>query len=94
MRGKACFSPTKALYLLWMHTRLADALKTLYERNAFGVCAKLGETLNVPTSRIRLLFIYSSFFTAGSPLLIYFIGVGLLEFRKNLQRARATVWDY
>jgi phage shock protein C len=77
-----------------MRLTLPDVLKTLYERNAFGVCAQLGERLQIPTSRIRLLFIYSSFFTAGSPLIVYFIMLGLMEFRKNLQRHRANVWDF
>jgi phage shock protein PspC (stress-responsive transcriptional regulator) len=77
-----------------MRKAIPEVLKTLYERNAFGVCAQMGERLNVPTSKIRLLFIYASFFTAGSPLIVYFVMVGLMEFRKNMQRHRANIWDF
>jgi phage shock protein PspC (stress-responsive transcriptional regulator) len=48
-------------------------IKNFIEWKAFGVCAAIGERLGVATSRIRLWFIYISFLTLGSPVIIYMI---------------------
>lgn len=50
-----------------------NRLRQLIETNAFGVCAYIGEKLNISTSTIRKYFIYISFLTMGSPVLLYFI---------------------
>lgn len=47
--------------------------KDFVEWNAFGVCSAIGERLGIATSRIRLWFIYISFLTMGSPLVLYMI---------------------
>ena len=61
--------------------RLTD-LKDFIEWKAFGVCTAIGEKMGVATSRIRLWFIYISFMTLGSPLIIYMI----LAFWMNMKR--------
>ena len=48
-------------------------IKDFIEWQAFGVCSSIGERLGVATSRIRLWFIYISFLTMGSPVIIYMI---------------------
>lgn len=48
---------------------------------AFGVCSAIGERLGVASSKIRMWFIYISFLTMGSPVLIYMI----LAFTRNLK---------
>ncbi|MFB9862580.1 PspC domain-containing protein [Rufibacter immobilis] len=63
------------------------------ETQAFGVCTKLGEKLGLATSSIRLYFIYLSFLTFGSPLLVYLVLAFWLNVRKHLRRERSTVWD-
>lgn len=45
--------------------------RTLVERQAFGVCERIGHRLSLPASKIRLYFIYTSFLTFGSPVLVY-----------------------
>lgn len=50
-----------------MYHRLRDII----EINAFGVCSYLGDKLNVASSKIRMYFIYLSFLTFGSPVIIY-----------------------
>ena len=60
---------------------------------AFGVCTRLGEKLGVATSSIRLYFIYASFFTFGSPVLIYLALAFVMNLRKYL-RKRNPIWDY
>ncbi len=48
-------------------------LKDFIEWKAFGVCTEIGERMGVATSRIRLWFIYISFLTLGSPLIVYMV---------------------
>lgn len=56
--------------------------KNFIEWKAFGVCAAIGEKLGVASSRIRLWFIYISFLTMGSPIIIYMV----LAFWMNMKR--------
>ncbi|MBE2288308.1 MAG: PspC domain-containing protein [Chitinophagaceae bacterium] len=57
-------------------------LKDFIEWKAFGVCTEIGERMGVATSRIRLWFIYISFLTLGSPLIVYMV----LAFWMNMKR--------
>lgn len=64
-----------------MYNRLLH-IKNFIEWKAFGVCAAIGDKLGVASSRIRLWFIYISFLTMGSPIIIYMI----LAFWMNMKR--------
>lgn len=65
-----------------------------FERQAFGVCDWWGEKLGISTYRVRIFFIYSSFITFGSPLLIYMAMAFILEHKEFFKfRRRPTVWD-
>lgn len=48
-----------------------NRLKQFIEWHVFGVCTAIGEKMGVATSTIRKYFIYMSFFTLGSPVIIY-----------------------
>ncbi len=48
-----------------------EKIREFIEWGAFGVCSKLGEKLGIASSRIRLWFIYISFLTLGSPIIVY-----------------------
>lgn len=50
-----------------------NRLKDFVEWQAFGVCSAIGARLGIATSRIRLFFIYISFLTMGSPVVIYMV---------------------
>lgn len=63
------------------------------ELYAFGVCTRMGEKLGIATSSIRLSFIYASFLTFGSPVLIYLALAFIMNIRKHL-RKRRPIWDY
>ncbi|MEM6643032.1 MAG: PspC family transcriptional regulator [Bacteroidota bacterium] len=83
-----------------LHVRIFKPLmETIYsiqgiiEKNAFGVCTRLGEKLRIPTYSIRVLFIYSSFIAFGSPLLLYLGLAFVMNFRKHMRR-RDTLWYY
>lgn len=56
-------------------------LKDFLEWKAFGVCSSIGRRIGISSSKIRLWFIYISFLTLGSPIIIYMA----LAFLKNLK---------
>lgn len=73
--------------------KVTDRIQHFFESNAFGVCTRLGEKLGVATSSIRLFFIYASFLTFGSPVILYLALMFVMNMRKHL-RKRKPVWDY
>lgn len=50
-----------------------NKLRNFLELHAFGVCTYLGDKLGIASSKIRTWFIYISFLTIGSPVIIYMI---------------------
>ncbi|OUT98377.1 MAG: PspC family transcriptional regulator [Flammeovirgaceae bacterium TMED32] len=64
------------------------------EKYAFGVCNAVGEYLKIPTSSIRLSFIYASFLTFGSPLILYLAIAFWMSFKKLYRRRENTLWYY
>lgn len=76
---------------------MIQRIRFWFEEQAFGVCTWLGEKLGIRTTTIRMYFIYLSFFTFGSPVIIYFILAFLLEnkeyFKPNRYK-RPSVWDF
>ncbi|OUJ72722.1 PspC domain-containing protein [Hymenobacter crusticola] len=63
------------------------------EKQSFGVCDTLGNRLGFSSSSVRLSFIYASFFTFGSPVVLYFALAFWLNVRRAMRRQRNTVWD-
>jgi len=73
---------------------MINRIQTYFEKNAFGVCSWWGEKLQLKSSRIRMSFIYLSFITFGSPLIIYLIMAFVLEHKEYIKLSkRKTVWD-
>ena len=72
---------------------LVKKIQTFFETYAFGVCTALGEKLGIATSSIRLFFIYASFLTLGSPIIVYLSLAFIFNMRSHL-RKRRTIWDY
>lgn len=68
-------------------------IQAYFEKRAFGVCEWLGEKLGIRSSRVRMYFIYLSFLTFGSPLIIYLILAFFIEHKDRFKRKRKTVWD-
>ena len=63
-----------------------ENIKLFFQERAFGVCSKLGEKLHFPIDSIRLFFIYSSFITLGSPIILYVTLGMLMKIRTDLRR--------
>ncbi len=68
-------------------------IQRICEGHAFGVCTRMGEKLGVATASIRLFFIYASFLTFGSPVIVYLALAFVMNMRKHL-RKRNPIWDY
>ncbi|MFZ6052715.1 PspC domain-containing protein [Halocola ammonii] len=66
-----------------------------FEKQAFGVCAWWGDKLGIKAHKVRLSFIYLSFITLGSPIIVYLVMAFVLE-NKNyfkLKKKRKTIWE-
>jgi phage shock protein PspC (stress-responsive transcriptional regulator) len=67
--------------------------KSLIEQTAYGVCTKIGEKIGLSTRRIRVFFIYASFLTLGSPVIIYMIMAFWINMKNYVREKRTAVWD-
>ena len=73
-----------------------DHIKTLFERQAFGVCEWWAEKLNIKTEQVRLSFIYLGCITAGLHLVVYLVMAFVLAHKERIKRPftrRSTVWE-
>ena len=64
------------------------------ESQAFGVCERIGDKLNMPVKNIRLFFIYASCLTIGSPIIIYMIMAFWIKMKDYVKGKRNPVWDF
>ena len=65
----------------------------IVEHHAFGVCTAIGDKLNISVGRIRMYFIYASFLTFGSPVILYLILAFFLNLRAYIRERDRSVWD-
>lgn len=71
-----------------------NRIRYYVENQIFGVCSTLGERLSISASSIRLYFIYASFLTFGSPIILYLVLAFWMEIRKHLRRHQSpTIWE-
>lgn len=68
-------------------------VKDLMERSAFGVCSYLGEKMGLASARVRMYFIYLSFVTLGSPVIVYLFVAFWLNVRRYLRSKRNLIWE-
>ncbi|MGE5520535.1 MAG: PspC domain-containing protein [Candidatus Dadabacteria bacterium] len=71
-----------------------NRLKDFIEWQAFGVCSAIGERMGIATSRIRMWFIYTSFLTLGSPLIIYMVLAFWMNIKRYVMAARRNPVRY
>ncbi len=69
-------------------------IRELIELHVFGVCAAIGEKMGIATSKIRMWFIYISFLTLGSPVLLYMILAFWLNIKNYIYSARRNPLKY
>jgi phage shock protein PspC (stress-responsive transcriptional regulator) len=71
-----------------------NRLKNFIEWHAFGVCTAIGEKLGIATSRIRMWFMYISFLTMGSPIIISMVIAFWMNMKKYMKATRRNPWYY
>jgi phage shock protein PspC (stress-responsive transcriptional regulator) len=72
---------------------MLEFFKVTVEKSVFGVCSYLAERMGVRTGRVRLYFIYLSFATLGSPILIYLMTAFWLNLRKYIRSGKNMLLD-
>jgi phage shock protein C len=68
-------------------------LRNLMEHSAFGVCSYLGNKMGVASARVRMYFIYLSFATLGSPIVVYLFIAFWLNIKSYIKRSRSWIWE-
>lgn len=71
-----------------------NKLRHFLEWQAFGVCSAIGDKLGIATSRIRTWFIYITFLTMGSPIIVYMIMAFWLNIKNYILSARRNPIKY
>ena len=71
----------------------AHKLADITAVSAFGVCSRLGEKMGISAGKVRTYFIYASFATFGSPLVIYLALSFFMELRQLIRQGRSRIWD-
>jgi phage shock protein PspC (stress-responsive transcriptional regulator) len=70
-----------------------NKFKDLMEKSAFGVCSYLGRKMGIASSRVRLYFIYTSFISMGSPVIIYLFIAFWLNVKKYIKKGKNMLWE-
>jgi phage shock protein PspC (stress-responsive transcriptional regulator) len=68
-------------------------LQYFLEKQVFGVCTALGEWMGISSSIIRMYFIYTSFLTFGSPIILYLVLAFWLNVKRYIRRG-TTVEEF
>lgn len=68
-------------------------LRSFLEFGAFGVCSLLGERMGFSSRHVRLFFIYTTFLTLGSPVVVYLTIAFVLNLRGYFMSKRNPVWE-
>jgi phage shock protein PspC (stress-responsive transcriptional regulator) len=63
-------------------------LRHFIEWHVFGVCSAIGDRVGIASSTIRKYFIYISFLTMGSPVIIYLFVAFWMNVKKYIFNAR------
>jgi phage shock protein PspC (stress-responsive transcriptional regulator) len=72
---------------------MLERFRNIIEVSVFGVCSFWGSKLGIETSRIRIFFIYISFLTLGSPIVIYLLMAFSLEYKRWFNSfKRRNIW--
>jgi len=71
-----------------------NKMKDFIEWKLFGVCSAIGDRMGIAPSRIRTWFIYISFLTLGSPLILYFVLAFWMNIKRYILSARRNPLKY
>jgi phage shock protein PspC (stress-responsive transcriptional regulator) len=71
-----------------------NRFKQFVEWHVFGVCTAIGEKMGIATSVIRKYFIYISFITMGSPVIIYLFVAFWMNIKRYIFSAKRNPLRY
>jgi len=71
-----------------------NRFKHFIEWQVFGVCSAIGERMGIAGTTIRKYFIYLSFATFGSPVIIYFFLAFWMNIKRYVLNARRNPLRY
>ena len=76
--------------------RLIQKITFFFEVQSYGVCGWIARKIGISTYKVRLGFIYLSFLTFGSPVLLYLVLAWILEHKhyfKFQAERKKSIWD-
>ncbi len=71
-----------------------NRFRNFIEWQVFGVCSAIGERMGIAGSTIRKYFIYISFLTMGSPVIVYVFVAFWLNVKRSILNARRNPLRY
>ncbi len=71
-----------------------NTVKHFIELQVFGVCTAIGEKIGIATSVIRRYFIYITFLTMGSPVIIYLFIAFWMNIKNYIQISKRNPLKY
>ncbi len=71
-----------------------EKFRKYIEWQLFGVCTTIGERFGIATTRIRMWFIYISFLTFGSPIILYMIVAFWINIKNYILAAKRNPIKY
>ncbi|MEJ7625428.1 MAG: PspC family transcriptional regulator [Ferruginibacter sp.] len=71
-----------------------NRIRHFIEWQVFGVCALIGEKMGIATTTIRKYFIYISFLTMGSPVVVYLFVAFWMNVKQYIFNARRNPLRY
>ncbi len=74
--------------------KITEDIQTFFEKQAFGVCSWWGNKFGINSGSIRVYFIYLSFLTFGSPVLLYLIMAFILQMRNRFRYRKPSIWEF
>jgi phage shock protein PspC (stress-responsive transcriptional regulator) len=72
---------------------MIQLFKDIIEKSIFGVCQLLGQKMGIKSSRVRLYFIYVSFVTMGSPIIVYLFLAFWINVKKYIRKSFSPLLD-
>lgn len=72
---------------------MIEKIRALIEKYSFGVCSYLANKMGLRSSRVRLYFIYTSFVTMGSPIIIYLVIAFWLNLKEYIRKSKSLIFD-
>ena len=72
----------------YVYFYLMNRFRNFIEWHVFGVCSAIGEKMGIATTTIRKYFIYMSFMTFGSPVIVYLFVAFWMNIKQYILNAR------